>query len=97
MVGVDILPRSSRPRGGSGELGIEFELIEANAEEVPLPGRVASTSLVSEYGASIWCDPYSGSPRRRGCFVPAGELVFLCNSVLVDPLLARQSARSQSG
>ena len=49
-------PRSSRRRGDAGETGIEFPLVEASAEDVPLPD--ASFDLVlSEYGASIWGDP----------------------------------------
>jgi ubiquinone/menaquinone biosynthesis C-methylase UbiE len=43
------------------EHGITFPLIEANAEELPLPD--ASFDLIlSEYGASIWCDPYPMDP-----------------------------------
>ena len=58
-----------------------MELIEANAEDVPLPD--ASFDLVlSEYGASIWCDPYRWIPEAARLLRPGGELVFLRNSTL---------------
>src|SRR5206468_2927771 len=63
------------------ELGLEFRLVEAGAEEVPLPD--ASFDLAfSEYGASIWSDPYLWIPEAARLLRPGGELVFLCNSVL---------------
>ena len=74
--------RSSRPRGGfQAEHGLEFPLIHGNAEEVPLPD--ASFDLaISEYGASIWCDPYKWIPEARRLLRPGGRLVFLVNSTL---------------
>ena len=64
------------------EFGLEFPLIEANAEDVPLPD--ASFDLVlSEYGASIWCDPYNWIPEAARLLRPGGRLVFLRNSTLV--------------
>jgi SAM-dependent methyltransferase len=62
--------------------GIAFPLIHGNAEEVPLPD--ASFDLaISEYGASIWCDPYRWIPEAARLLRPGGELVFLASSVLV--------------
>ncbi|HVD39972.1 MAG TPA: methyltransferase domain-containing protein [Solirubrobacterales bacterium] len=62
------------------EFGIEFPLLHGNAEEVPLPD--ASFDLaISEYGASIWCDPYRWIPEAARLLRPGGELVFLVNSV----------------
>ena len=48
---------------------------------------------LSEYGASIWCDPCKWIPRRRGCSGPGGELVFLCNATAGRALLARRAGR----
>jgi ubiquinone/menaquinone biosynthesis C-methylase UbiE len=62
------------------EFGVEFPLLHGNAEEVPLPD--ASFDLaISEYGASIWCDPYRWIPEASRLLRPGGELVFLANSV----------------
>ena len=54
------------------EFGLGLELIEDNAEEVPLPG--ASFDLaVSEYGASIWCDPNLWIREAAACCVAAAS------------------------
>ncbi|MFN2614478.1 MAG: SAM-dependent methyltransferase, partial [Actinomycetota bacterium] len=37
---------------------------------------------VSEYGASIWCDPYRWIPEAARVLRRGGELLFLCNSPL---------------
>ena len=39
--------------------GIEFPLVEAPGEAVPLPDQSFDLA-VSEYGASLWADPYNG-------------------------------------
>jgi SAM-dependent methyltransferase len=82
VVGVDITPAQlATARRLNEETGLGLELIEANAESVPLPD--ASFDLaVSEYGASIWCDPYLWIPEAARLLRPGGELVFLQNSVL---------------
>jgi SAM-dependent methyltransferase len=60
---------------------LRFPLIEANAEFVPVAG--ASFDLaVSEYGASLWCDPERWIPEAARLLRPGGRLVFLTNSVL---------------
>src|SRR5437764_1141525 len=62
-VGVDVTPAQLETAQRMQEkFGLVFPLIEANAEAVPLPD--ASFDLVhSEYGASIWCDPYKWIPE----------------------------------
>ena len=63
------------------ETGLEFPLVEASAEDVPLPD--ASFDLAfSEYGASLWCDPYRWIPEAARLLRPGGRLVFLTNSTL---------------
>jgi SAM-dependent methyltransferase len=82
VTGVDITPAQlETARRMTEETGIAMTLIEANAEEVPLPGESFDLAL-SEYGASIWCDPYKWIPEAARLLRPGGELVFLCNSVL---------------
>ena len=60
---------------------LEFPLIHGSAEDVPLPDASFDLAL-SEYGASIWCDPYKWIPEAARLLRPGGELIFLCNSVL---------------
>ena len=82
VVGVDVTPAQlETARRMQKQFRLEFPLIEANAEDVPLPD--ASFDLVlSEYGASIWCDPYKWIPEAARLLRPGGHLVFLRNSTL---------------
>jgi SAM-dependent methyltransferase len=61
--------------------GVAFPLIHASAERVPLPDASFDVAL-SEYGASLWCDPYGWLPEAWRLLRPGGRLVFLTNSVL---------------
>ena len=81
-VGVDITPAQlETARQMQAETGIEFELLEANAEDVPLPDASFDLAL-SEYGASIWCDAYKWIPEAARLLRPGGELLFLRNSTI---------------
>jgi SAM-dependent methyltransferase len=82
-VGVDVTPAQlETARAMQTEFGLEFPLVEASAEDVPLPD--ASFDLVlSEYGASIWCAPDRWIPEAARLLRPGGRLVFLCNSTLI--------------
>ena len=64
-----------------GEHDIEFPLIHGNAEAVPRPDSSFDLAI-SEYGASIWCDPYLWIPEAARLLRPGGRLIFLVNSVL---------------
>ncbi len=82
-VGVDITPAQlETARQCMAETGIEFPVVEASAEDVPFPGASFDLAL-SEYGASIWCDPYRWVPEAARLLRPGGRLVFLRNSTLV--------------
>jgi ubiquinone/menaquinone biosynthesis C-methylase UbiE len=82
VVGIDPTPAqlaTARRCEEKFRLGIEF--VEAFAEDVPLPD--ASFDLVfSEYGASIWADPYKWIPEAARLLRPGGELFFLRNSTV---------------
>ena len=82
-VGVDPTPAQlATARRMQAETGIEFPLVEASAEAVPLPD--ASFDLaVSEYGASLWADPERWLAEAARLLRPGGRLVFLTNSTLV--------------
>lgn len=81
-IGVDITPNQlESARNFQSEFGMEYPLIEASAETVPLPDESFDLAI-SEYGASIWCDPYAWIPEAARLLRPAGELVFLRNSTL---------------
>ena len=63
------------------EFDLEFPLIHGNAEKVPYPDESFDIAI-SEYGASIWCDPYLWIPEAARLLRPGGELVFLVGSTL---------------
>jgi SAM-dependent methyltransferase len=82
VVGVDITPAQlDTARRLNAKYGLGLELIEANAEATPLPDA-AFDLAISEYGASIWCDPYKWIPEAARLLRPGSELVFLRNSTL---------------
>jgi len=83
VTGVDPTPAQlETARRLMTKTGIEFPLVEAPGEAVPLPD--ASYDLaVSEYGASLWADPFRWVPEAARLLRPGGRLVFLVNSTLV--------------
>jgi len=103
VVGVDITPAQlATAREMNLEFGLGLEFIEANAEKVPLPD--ASFDLAfSEYGASIWCDPYLWIPEAARLLRPGGELLFMRNSTLQilcspdDEVVGDRLVRPQKG
>jgi SAM-dependent methyltransferase len=82
-VGVDVTPAQlETARRVMVERELEFPVIEASAENVPIAD--ASFDLaVSEYGASLWCDPERWVPEAARLLRPNGRLVFLTNSMLL--------------
>jgi SAM-dependent methyltransferase len=82
-VGVDVsdaqLASARRFQRG---FGLAFPLLLASAEQVPLADERFDL-VVSEYGASIWCDPYRWIPEAARLLRPGGQLVFLTNGVLL--------------
>ena len=82
VTGVDPTPAQlETARRMSQEFGVPIELVEASAEDVPLPDESFDLA-VSEYGASIWADPELWIAEAARLLRPGGRLVFLCNSTL---------------
>ena len=82
-VGVDLTPAQLQTaRRCQQSFGVTFPLVEASAEDVPLPDD-SFDLVVSEYGASVWCDPERWVAEAARLLRPGGRLVFLTNSVLV--------------
>jgi SAM-dependent methyltransferase len=89
-VGVDVTPAQLDTARRCQQLfGLSFPLVEANAEEVPLPDG-GFDLVVSEYGASIWCDPARWVPEAARLLRPGGRLAFLTNSVLATLCVPEQ-------
>ena len=82
VVALDLSrPQLETARRCQRHLGPVFPLVEANAESVPLRSG-AFDLVVSEYGASPWCDPSLWIPEAARLLRPSGRLVVLTNSVL---------------
>jgi SAM-dependent methyltransferase len=83
VVGVDPTPAQlATARRCNEKFGLGLEFVEAFGEDVPLPDE-SFDLVVSEYGASIWADPYKWIPEAARLLRDEGELVFLRNSTLV--------------
>jgi len=82
-VGIDNSPKQlETARAMQDQFDLHFPLHLGNAEDLPFPD--ASFDLaVSEYGASIWCDPYKWIPEAARILRPGGHLVFLVTGLLV--------------
>jgi len=80
--GVDVTPAQlETARRMQAEHGLDFPLLERNAEDTGLPAASFDLAL-SEYGASLWCDPYKWIPEAARLLRPGGHLVFLTNGLL---------------
>jgi SAM-dependent methyltransferase len=82
VVGIDNSPRQlETARRLQAQHGVGFPLMLGNAESVPYPD--ASFDLaISEYGASIWADPYRWIPEAARLLRLGGELTFLVNGTI---------------
>ena len=82
-VAVDVTPEQlATARALQDEHRLSFPLLEASAEDVPLPSESFDLA-VSEYGASIWADPCRWVSEAARLLRPGGELVFLVNGLLL--------------
>lgn len=82
-VGVDLTDAQlATARRCQERHALSFPLIEADATAIPLPDDSFDLAL-SEYGASLWCDPDGWIGEAARLLRPGGRLVFLTNSVLV--------------
>ena len=81
-VAIDVSPQQlGTARRLQGEHGLEFPLLLGSAESVPLPDAGFDLAI-SEYGASIWADPYRWIPEAARLLRPGGRLEFLVNGYL---------------
>jgi ubiquinone/menaquinone biosynthesis C-methylase UbiE len=82
VVGVDVTPAQlDTARRCEAEFRLGLEFVEASAEDVPLPD-VSFDLAVSEYGASIWCEPAAWIGEAARLLRPGGELVFMRQSTV---------------
>jgi len=93
-VGVDVSARQlAVARRMQGEFSLRFPLVQADAERVPL-GAGCADLVISEYGASVWCDPYRWIPEAARLLRPGGRLVFMAQSTLARLCMPEQGPAS---
>jgi SAM-dependent methyltransferase len=82
-LGLDPTPAQlETARRTQAETGIEFPLVEGIGEELPFPDG-SFDMVLSEYGASLWADPYGWIPEAARVVRPGERLIFLTSSLLV--------------
>lgn len=89
-VGLDQSPEQlESARLFQHEFGLEFPLIEASAESIPIEDEKFDL-VFSEYGASEWCDPYLWVPEAARVLRPGGRLIFLKSATLLALCLPQE-------
>jgi len=93
-VGLDNSPRQlATARAFQLEFGLAFPLVLANAETAPLPSAGFDLAI-SEYGASLWCEPARWVPEAARLLRPGGSLVFLTNAAVL--MLCQSAAEDEA-
>ena len=81
-VGVDISEAQlATARALRDQHRLQFPLLNASAEATPLPDASFDLAL-SEYGASLYCEPEAWVTEAARLLRPEGRLVFMTNSPL---------------
>ncbi len=81
-VGIDNSPKQlETARRLQAEHGLRFPLLLGNAEAVPYPDGTFDLAI-SEYGASIWADPFRWIPEAARLLRSGGRLRFLVGGYL---------------
>jgi SAM-dependent methyltransferase len=82
-VGIDNSPRQLATAARfQDQYDLRFPLIHGIAEQLPF-GDETFDIVISEYGASLWSDPYIWVAEAARVLRPGGALVFLTNSPFV--------------
>jgi SAM-dependent methyltransferase len=82
-VGIDNSPRQlATAVRFQDRYDLPFPLIQGIAEQLPFRDETFDL-VISEYGASLWSDPYRWIPEAARVLRPGGELVFLSSTAFV--------------
>jgi len=81
-VGLDLSRQQlATARAMQAEFDLGFPLVLGNAEHVPFADGTFDFAI-SDYGASLWCDPYRWIPEAARLLRPGGRLAFTRRSPL---------------
>lgn len=75
------------------EHALSFPLVLANAEAVPYD-HSSFDVVISEYGASVWCDPRRWLPEAHRLLRPGGFLMFFTNSAMLMACTSLETGRA---
>jgi SAM-dependent methyltransferase len=82
-VAVDIASRQiQNVESLQSEFDVSFPTLCANAEDVHFEDDSFDLAI-SEYGASLWCEPERWIPEAHRLLRPGGRLIFFTNSALL--------------
>jgi SAM-dependent methyltransferase len=82
-VGLDNSSRQlATARRFQEEFGIRFPLVHADGERPPFRDE-SFDFAISEYGASIWCDPYRWIPEAARILRQGGRLLFIVGGAIM--------------
>jgi SAM-dependent methyltransferase len=97
VTGIDVSDEQlATARGFQQEFGLEFPLVHGSAEDLPFPAE-SFDLVVSEYGASIWADPYVWIPEAARVLRLGGHVVLLVNGTPLVLCLPELDADLPSG
>jgi SAM-dependent methyltransferase len=83
VIGIDNSSEQLRTaRRLQQEFDLSFPIVQADAERLPFADGSFDLAI-SEYGASIWADPYRWIPEASRVLRPGGLLTFLVNGTIL--------------
>ena len=90
-VGLDLSERQlAHARGLMAEAGVDFPLVHASAEQVPLPDGSFDT-VFCDYGAMTFADPYATVPEVARLLRPGGLFAFCGATPIIEMCYPEES------
>jgi SAM-dependent methyltransferase len=96
-VGIDVSTQQlDTARRLQREFGLDFPLHLGNAEATPFDDASFDVAI-SEYGAALWADPYAWVPEAARLLRPAGLLIFVTDTALIQMTVPELEADGPAG
>ena len=96
-IGIDVsTAQLETARALQREFGLEFRLHLGNAEATPFEDESFDVAI-SEYGASLWADPYAWVPEASRLLRPGGWLIFITDTALIQMTAPEHEADGPAG
>lgn len=96
-VGIDASPAQlTTARALQREFALQFPLHLGNAEATPFDDESFDVAI-SEYGASLWADPFAWVPEVWRLLRPGGLLIFITDTALIQMTAPDHEADGPAG